>query len=510
MLWCYSSTAEMTDKSSTTRLSLIETELLKRSGRGIGDIVELSKSQCFGQDLVIVNESGLEKFEGTLQDIRMLQNSINSPSKDLSEEFCFRLQAFLRLQTKLKWTIRDLDAAIFLMRLREIEFSGSDAPPSDSSSIFISSFIFKEIASIVELSSLTGADTASLLPLWGILDAHGEKSFLRRKFFTSGIRLDKISKIFTPPIDCMPLTIDGKPARIRDEKILISMSLDWPVDKFLDLFEVVNLDEIGEALDMAKFSALYRHVLICQILGVRPSCCKQFFKLFYSQSKRPLDRPTITISAIKAWKSVLDTDWNITALEDFLSPAEAETSTGVQRVAIVCQVYGLDIDELTYLANDKISSHSVPQLDLNTPTLYLLAKLQKYADFKQKCQARSQGKSIIALLQWLSTAVDVDTQEIANEIAAATGWDNIRLKEAMDIKYEGYASTQMVVLLRSIDELLNFETIMSIHQELSFEARVQSEPSMYDLFCFAQTRCSTSFEGDAKVLDDIRARLTLA
>ena len=332
MLWGYSSTAEMTDK-----LSLIKDELLKRSGLALQDILDLAKSQCFGQDLVIVNENGSKEFTNSLQDLRLLGNSANPPFKNLSEDVCFQLQAFLRLQAKLKWTMQDLDAAIFSLRLREMETSGFAPTPASSSFFSISPYVIKEIASIVELSNLTGVDPASLLPLWGTMDSYGERSFLYRKFFTPG--LGNISKIFKPPKNSMFLTIDGNPIPIRDEDVSVSMSLGWPVDNYLDLLEIVNLDEIGQTLDLAKFSALYRHVLICKILEVAPKRCKLFFKLFYAQSEQPLDGPTATVFAIKSWRSLFDAGWDVEALEDLLNPAEDRSPSSAASVQDGLRVY---------------------------------------------------------------------------------------------------------------------------------------------------------------------------
>ncbi|KAK1958584.1 hypothetical protein LY78DRAFT_726532 [Colletotrichum sublineola] len=878
MLWGYSSTAEMVDEKSTTRLSLIKAELLKRSGLELQDILDLAKSQCFGQDLVIVNESGSTEFRHSLEDLRLLSSSANPPFKDLSEDVCFRLQAFLRLQAKLKWTIRDLDAAIASLRLREMGTIGFAHTIASSSFYSISPYVFKEIASIVELSNFTGVDPASLLPLWGTMDTYGEQSFLYRKFFTPS--LGNISKIFKAPKKDMFLTIDGNSIPIRDEDVVICMSLGWPVDNYLDLLEVVNLDEIGETLNVERFSALYRQVLICKILEVAPKSCKLFFKLFYAQSVKPLDGPTATLSAIKAWRKLLDAGWDIESLGDLLNqrrdrslssapaikdglrvssaitqgaqglrnsfpllftdsdptsqnvaecaarifdtatakvvleyvegtqirskkvsfanldeledaifdaedwpkklqllpsfkadvfeaelkivgtltqqerqdikdlapnpetlegpieellnqsvapeeiiqsrfdatgnksvsrlietllggdaddvsheittedeaekalileellkrqrqkafvklsspiiiqeltetlifntvqtllpdidpklvhvllsnvvkvspgqgeenqefalaalqrlidhiqdrdekldayftpnasdtfilsykkspvpkltvngvtiPFKADTESwkpfpmtggqsyhfvgnflpsellwstprsmvstfadgmlsparrgdtvnkimaAVKKVARICQMYRLGVEELTYFATDRLSSQPMLQIDLNAPSFELLAKLEKYSTFKQKCSPVSQDKSLIALLDWLRTTVDGDTKEVANQIADFTGWDKFRLKEAMDVKYEALTGSQVVANLRNLDELLSLETILSIDRRLSIAAGVQSQPSMYNLFFIAKSRYNISLEDDTKVASDIQAGLTLA
>lgn len=120
-LWGYPSMEDMVKRTSSTGLTLIKAELMKRSNLEFQDILDLAKSQCFGQDLVIVNNDGSKEFHNSLEGLRLLASSSEPPFKDLTEEICFSLQAFLRLRAKLGWTTRDLDAAVFSLRSNEMQ-----------------------------------------------------------------------------------------------------------------------------------------------------------------------------------------------------------------------------------------------------------------------------------------------------------------------------------------------------------------------------------------------------
>ncbi|KAI0474526.1 hypothetical protein F4859DRAFT_521604 [Xylaria cf. heliscus] len=188
---------EMVKETSGTRLSLSKAELMKRSGLEFQDVLELARSQCFSQDLVIVNKDGSPEFLNSLEDLLLLTSSYEPPFKELTEDLCFNLQAFLRLREKLKWTTRDLDAAIFSLRSHEMLRSPHASRPQATSFFSISPYVVKGISSVVKLSQLTGVEPADVLPLRGTMDAYGNKSFLYRRFFTPA--LQRVLPIFKPP-----------------------------------------------------------------------------------------------------------------------------------------------------------------------------------------------------------------------------------------------------------------------------------------------------------------------
>ncbi|KAI0448399.1 hypothetical protein F5B21DRAFT_522016 [Xylaria acuta] len=321
-LWGYPSADEMVKETSGTRLSLIKAELMKRSGLEFQDVLELARSQCFSQDLVIVNKDGSREFLNSLEDLLLLASSSEPPFKDLTEEICFNLQAFLRLRERLKWTTRDLDAAIFSLRSHEMQKSPHASRPQATSFFSISPYVVKGISSVVKLSQLTGVGPAAVLPLWGTMDAYGDKSFLYRRFLTSA--LQRVSPIFKPPPhkSDMFLTVDGSRVLLRDEDSAICMALGWPVECYEPLLRVVGRQGNNQSLDVDSFSVLYRHVLVCRMLQVSPKDCQSFFEMFFAGPGDPLENPAATLSAVTKWKSLLvDAGWTVRSLHNALLSA---------------------------------------------------------------------------------------------------------------------------------------------------------------------------------------------
>ncbi|KAL7935827.1 hypothetical protein V8C35DRAFT_298338 [Trichoderma chlorosporum] len=314
-LWGYDTTEQMIRNDSTSRLSLIKDGIMRRSGLQFENILELAKTQCFGQDLVIMNKHGTRLFEYSLDGLCLLENSSDPPYRELSEEMCFNLQAFLRLQAKLKWSIRDLDAAIFCLRSREAEKHPKIQRPEAIAFFSISPYVIEGISGIVKLSQLVDIEPAALLPLWGVIDTYGEGSLMHRKFLTPVLR--KLSPIFEIPKDGHYLTNKGVSVSLTSEMDAICASLGWPPEYYDKLLEIAEIKD--DYLDIASFSNLYRHVLLCQMLSISANDCVRFFKLFFSQSghknsRHPLDSPDATFSYILKWKNLLDAGWTIDSM----------------------------------------------------------------------------------------------------------------------------------------------------------------------------------------------------
>ncbi|KAF3916292.1 hypothetical protein ABW21_db0202732 [Orbilia brochopaga] len=110
ILWGYDDTEDMLDPEKG--LSAIKLQFMPQSGLEFQDVVDLIKTRCFGQHLAITDASGSQQFGTYIEGLRLLSSASAPPFQPLTEKLAFSLQAFIRLQTKLKWSTADVDAAI--------------------------------------------------------------------------------------------------------------------------------------------------------------------------------------------------------------------------------------------------------------------------------------------------------------------------------------------------------------------------------------------------------------
>ncbi|KAK3392359.1 hypothetical protein B0T20DRAFT_472192 [Sordaria brevicollis] len=333
----------MVQEKSQAGLSLIKYQLIRRSGLELAEILELARTQCFSQHLVVTNETGSQDFDGGLEDLRLLGNATAPPFKALTEELCFSLQSFLRLRAKLRWSTKQLDATIFCLRNREMETSlstnqkdGTAAEGSHLSELpSISPFVIKGIAAIAKLSELSGISASMLLPLWGPIDAYGSDSLLQRQILTRAVR--DVDSVFSLPAKGENLTQDGQSTTVGAHREGLCASLKWPDEYLDDLLQAAGLQDAK--LSITNLSTLYRYVLLCRILAVAPSQSYQFLSLFFSNHKGdPLASPATTLAAVRDWKSLLDAGWTVESLSTALSSHAAEAApsgTGLTTTAVI-------------------------------------------------------------------------------------------------------------------------------------------------------------------------------
>lgn len=343
LLWGYGDSTAMTDTAGGLGLSLIKRQLMKRSGLEFQDVLDLVRTQCFNQDLVIVNSSGSGDFEESLEDLRLLGSASKPPFTPLDEGVCWRLQAFIRLRSKMRWSTKDLDAAIVCLRARELETVVSHVPKTPDF-FAITPTVIRGLAAISKLSTLSDVEPKALLPLWGQMDAYGESSLLHSKFLTP--TLQQLSPVFNKPRGSHQeyLMNDTSYALLDDVDMAVCAALKWPLQSFGELREAAGLNGDGVQLTLDTFSALYRNVLLCQLLSVAPRDCVAFLDLFLSQSVdgNPLDGPEKTLTLVRKWKALFDAGWTFTSLRDVLSSSPPEQTLpndrrGVRIVASLIQ-----------------------------------------------------------------------------------------------------------------------------------------------------------------------------
>ncbi|KAL8383083.1 hypothetical protein RB595_006710 [Gaeumannomyces hyphopodioides] len=309
-LWGYKDLEAMQDRDNGLGLSFIKRQLMPRAGIEFQDVLDLTKTQCFGQDLVIVNRDGSRMFDGTLENLRLLSGASSPPFTAMSPDVAFRLQAFLRLKAKLGWTAKELDAAVF--SLRRLELDSSPDWKGDRGIFSISPFVVKSITALVKLGSRLGVHPATLLPLWGDLDAFRENSAVFRVLSRS-----LVSKFFPPLVTKggggkLPFTVHSGASEV-------CRALKWPVEFFEVLSVAAGIKDEGlnATLDVPTFSRLHRYRLLCSLLEVDPKDAATFFCIFLDRGPgqdHPLQHPSAMLAAVRDWKVLADSGWTVQSL----------------------------------------------------------------------------------------------------------------------------------------------------------------------------------------------------
>ncbi|KAK4180256.1 hypothetical protein QBC36DRAFT_356780 [Triangularia setosa] len=489
-LWGYSDSMTMTDASSGLGLSCIQRQLIHRSKLTFQDILDLVKTQSFNQDLVIVSKDGSAGFSNSIEDLRLLASASKSAFTPLTEDLCWRLQSFIRLHLKLRWPIKDLDAAIYCLRNLELQQTpaGKHLTTLGAPDFFaITPLVVKNLAAIVKLSTLSNIEPAALLPLWGPMDSFGDKSLLYTRFLTPA--LQTLSSAFHRPKDGKQENLQsGTTYHTLDEaEVAICAGLRWPLVHFSALRKAAGLEGGTASLTLDSLSVLYRHALICQMLSIAPSDCLRFFNILLDGAM-PFDSPEATLALFETWTKLFAAGWTLDSLCSVLDTA------GDQRVAEICQILRLTSEELRSLnfSDLPLWPQKVTKLNLAAPTLSQLVLLQQYSDLRDFCErarrstnADSQS-SLVSLFRWVSQTDVADTSEAALRISAATGWDRQRVDEILRCKYEDGSAkdptegqTAMMASLQRFEAVLDLQSIMAVDARLRRAAASNgnSEPS---------------------------------
>ena len=354
---CISKESQMLDKNSGDGLSFIKRQFMPRSGLEFQEVLDLIKTQSFGQHLVITTQKTGGSFTNSIEDLRLLSNAASPPFQPLSSELAFALQSFIRLKTKLKWSIRDLDAAIYLFHSNGMAYSSNSAkvtsnvrdvyPSGEKPSLInqslsevlaISPYIMKSIAFLSELGDLCDMNASLLLPLWGRIDSYGPSSLLHRKFKTTPASESEGIFALESSADGNPrfFTVNGQTGKIADNLEILSNALQWPVEDFAQLLQAARLDQKDAQLDIESFSQLYRYTLLCRMLGVNSKDSSRFFEVFFLQGEKAvLESPRATLDVIKQWKKMLeDEKWNLSSLIDVVGRGSPKNEAKTQATAL--------------------------------------------------------------------------------------------------------------------------------------------------------------------------------
>jgi hypothetical protein len=315
--WGYKSLADMVDLDEDTKsgLSFIRTQLLPRSGLSFADLLQVCDGLFFGRRLVITNAKRTKKFTGQVSEMRLLAlDTTVKPEKPavgpLTDQLCHELQAFIRLKTRLGWTIPRLDAVLSAI-IENHTTIGNMKSAADGFSIDVVS----DLARIITLSRLTNQSAESLLPLWtaAISTHRGNDSLYYRVFQGPGMTFAG-DDVFKP--ERQESLIGGqryfaRTSLIRDHLSALAITLRRNQHDLDLLLAVVGVKKNGpERLTMEILTKLYRHSVMCTLVGATPAEYTQILALQPTELDLFKDPKTI-LEFVQKWRQLKKAGWTV-------------------------------------------------------------------------------------------------------------------------------------------------------------------------------------------------------
>ncbi|KAF5702503.1 toxin subunit, partial [Fusarium mundagurra] len=323
--WGYKNLAEMVDldEDNATGLSFIRTQLLPRSGLSFTELLQICDSLFFGRRLVITNAKRNKNFTGQISEMRLL--ALDRAAKPetpalgpLTDQLCHELQAFVRLKTRLGWTIPRLDAVLSAI-IENHNTIGKMKSASDGFSIDILS----DLAHIITLSRLTNQPIESLLPLWtaAISTHRGKDSLYYRVFQGPGMTLAG-DDVFKP--ERQESLIDGlryfaRTSLVRDHLSALATTLRRNHHELDLLLATIGIKKDGpQRLTMEILTRLYRHNVMCTLVGATPAEYTKILALQPTGLDLFKDQKT-TLEFVRTWKQLQEAGWTIDEILKSLS-----------------------------------------------------------------------------------------------------------------------------------------------------------------------------------------------
>jgi hypothetical protein len=217
-------------------------------------------------------KAGGPEFTGSLADMRLRQLQSDGTTAGLQIDTCGQLQAFLRLRSKLQWTIEEFDAIIVTL--------------SRSETFAINHTLLGDLAAVKQLADMTDTSPGELQPLWGDISTHGRNSLYARRFPEDPLQ---INRSHSGGEGAIP-TITS-----RMESILSGLNITGT-----ELKAILPTGAVPDRLSLATLSALYRISLLCKILDVPAADYKNLLAM-YPGGFDPFETPKATQELVQGF-----------------------------------------------------------------------------------------------------------------------------------------------------------------------------------------------------------------
>ncbi|KAF4633403.1 hypothetical protein G7Y89_g4722 [Cudoniella acicularis] len=253
-LWGYSCENDMLDTGKDLGLYFIKKQLLPRAGISFETLVEVVESKIFENDLVIYahepNDSDeTPKLAPNFESYRICSKGKNK----LLVPTCARLNIFLRLLKKLKWSVSELSESLLVLQ-------------SNIENSKIAGSVLVDLASLSGISQLTGISRRALLSLWTKSSSSSQLSSLLRLEFELAC-ISGLDKVFSK-----------------------------------------GLEGSDNSLDWETLGVVHRVVLLCKIMKISIAEYLDFLSESSLGLKQLFVRPADTLQFLKRWRNLLQDD----------------------------------------------------------------------------------------------------------------------------------------------------------------------------------------------------------
>ncbi|KAF1831980.1 hypothetical protein BDW02DRAFT_605151 [Decorospora gaudefroyi] len=306
-LWGYDNDDEMFNEADGI-LSL-EHGFIKKSGLSYVEYMSLVKSYSVGR----YNETDRRLFRDNDDPLHVTPLDVQyvlefDPSEDVHGIFA-GLQAFLRLKTRMRISVIDLDVALHI-------WGGFDS----AGGVIFPDFLTKATA-LVEIQNLTNIDYTYLLTLWSDLATTGDCEFAKSLFGSRNVR--KIDQKFVDWInDDLGSSADSESLMLFDHvpAILASLGISQKALSLIAQSQNIDLAAEGERLIDAKtLSALLRYVVLCRCFQIAFEDAGTLLTVFPDILKAPFDpidgnepeSPTVFLQRLRQWRQISSTGLSI-------------------------------------------------------------------------------------------------------------------------------------------------------------------------------------------------------
>ncbi|KAK6523172.1 hypothetical protein TWF694_006067 [Orbilia ellipsospora] len=310
--WGYSGTTpteDMLDIEQGKGLSFIRTQFLERSGISFDDLMDLLKTNYIGGRLIITSADGCNLLSGSLDEMRLRSSILatNDENGKLDEKLCEDLQAFIRLQRILHWDISTLDSALRCVgTLQGNVVSGIHANYID------------DLATIKELSDISGVNIPDVVSLWIDLDTNGPGSLYSRTFLARQPKGTSISHFAHKYIKVVGKCFVPADTTVNFSDVIpelvSALKISWPDILVLQQFAGVSCDS---KVTLSSISALYRILVLCKILKIDIKDYGTFRTIFDTTQLGIFDSPTATLRIVKEFYRLIENGWDLKELQIF-------------------------------------------------------------------------------------------------------------------------------------------------------------------------------------------------
>nr|RBQ97281.1 hypothetical protein FVER53263_20147 [Fusarium verticillioides] len=237
-------------------------------------------------------------------------------------------------------------------------------------------------------------------------------------------------------------------------------------------------------------------------------------------AKRPLPLQAAKLYHLKAsfpisglyWSTSKSAPSNFT--EDDLLPAQAVklirlAIRPIQRAVAFYKMHQLTPDEIrlfTITPNRSDRKASI-RFHMGAPRMTDSLSLNKYLKLKENIMPQPDSGGLPVLFGWLSSTQSPTLDAIVDKLSACTGWAHPRVLDALLEIYPASETKKIVRHLVDLAEFSRFSNAMALDQRIGRTVGNESQPRISTLFRMASSRYMCQPEEEAKVADELRAKL---